>query len=423
MIMSNYKSILIISFYFPPYPKVGGRRWAKFAKYLNRMGIDSHVLCLTMNQDKKSPWDKDVIDYKDKVHRIKKKYLPPYFRRSVDNKSLIHKIRWIISYNVNKLLKTKGIGKFDDSSEKYKKEFFNRSKELIDQYDFQTIIVTVGPFRYGHELRKLKKKYPQKQFILDVRDFWEDWMFNYTDKQRIFERKIEEQTFKEFDLIFSCSKRICEHYKKKYQNQENKFKHLTHGYDKEDYNFIEKVEDKFNKKRDLKIAYTGSLYPDMEKYLDRLFKFLLSMKKYYKRIVLDLYCLDKGYEKYLEKSGDKIEVNFKIPLTITKLSIKLKNEYDYMLYMRSDKTHDKHIFSTKFFDYLGIGKRILFVGESGDVSDFIISNNIGLFLDEDNLDEIKKEIIGRNHNKYKSKFNKKKYEYSAITETLISYLN
>ena len=284
MIMSNYKSILIISFYFPPYPKVGGRRWAKFAKYLNRMGIDSHVLCLTMNQDKKSPWDKDVIDYKDKVHRIKKKYLPPYFRRSVDNKSLIHKIRWIISYNVNKLLKTKGIGKFDDSSEKYKKEFFNRSKELIDQYDFQTIIVTVGPFRYGHELRKLKKIYPHKQFILDVRDFWEDWMFNYTDKQRIFERKIEEQTFKEFDLIFSCSKRICEHYKKKYQNQENKFKHLTHGYDIEDYNFIEKIEDNFNKERDLKMAYSGSLYPDMEKYLDRLFKFLLSMKKYYKRI-------------------------------------------------------------------------------------------------------------------------------------------
>ena len=421
--MSVSKSILIISFYFPPYPKVGGRRWAKFAKYLNRMGIDSHVLCLTMNQDKKSPWDKDIIEYKEKVHRIKKDYIPPYFKRPIVDKDLFQKIKWVISYNFNKVLKSIGKGKFDDSSEKYKKEFFNRSKELIDQYDFQTIIVTVGPFRYGHELRKLKKKYPHKQFILDVRDFWEDWMFNYTDKQRKFERKIEEQTFKEFDLVFTCSKRICEHYKKKYQNQEKKFKHLTHGYDKEDYNFIEMIEDKFNKKRDLKIAYTGSLYPDMEKYFDRLLKFLLSMKKYYKRIVLDLYCVDKGYENYWKKSWDKIEINYKIPLSITKLSIKLKNEYDYMLYMRSDKTHDKHIFSTKFFDYLGIGKRIFFVGDKGDVSDFIVSYNIGLFLNEDNFLEIEKEIISQKQGNNASKFSMPNYDYLFITETLKSYLN
>ena len=417
-----HKSVLIISFYFPPYPKVGGRRWAKFAKYLNRKGVNSHVLCLTMNQDKKSPWDKDVIEYKEKVHRIKKDYLPPYFRRFSDNKSLIHKIRWIISYNVNKLLKTKGKGKFDDSSEKYKKEIFNKSVDLIDKYDYQTIIVSIGPFRYGHELRKLKEKYPNKQFILDVRDFWEDWMFNYTSEQRKFERKIEEQTFKEFDLIFSCANRIVEHYKSKYPDQKSKFKHLTHGYDKEDYHFIDNNKSKFDK-GDLKIAYSGSLYPDMENYLDCLFKLLLRLKESYKRVVLDLYCEYPSYENYWGDLQNKIQINYKSPLSIRELAVKLKYDYDYMLYLRSKKPFDRHFFSTKFFDYLGIGKRILFVGESGDVSDFIISNNIGLFLNEDNLDEIKKEIIGRNHDKYISKFNKKKYEYSAITETLISYLN
>ena len=91
--------------------------------------------------------------------------------------------------------------------------------------------------------------------------------------------------------------------------------------------------------------------------------------------------------------------------------------------MRSDKTHDKHIFSTKFFDYLGIGKRIFFVGDKGDVSDFIVSYNIGLFLNEDNFLEIEKEIISQKQDNNASKFSMPNYDYLFITETLKSYLN
>ena len=41
----NELNVLIISHYFPPVPGVGGRRWAKFVKYLSRIdGIQVDVI-------------------------------------------------------------------------------------------------------------------------------------------------------------------------------------------------------------------------------------------------------------------------------------------------------------------------------------------------------------------------------------------
>ena len=61
-------TVLIVSFYFPPYGGVGARRWAKFSKYLSKAGVKTHVLAA--NFDGNSPWTKDIKELEERTTRI-----------------------------------------------------------------------------------------------------------------------------------------------------------------------------------------------------------------------------------------------------------------------------------------------------------------------------------------------------------------
>ena len=52
--------ILLLSYFFPPYPGIGGRRWAKFAKYFTRRGLRVHVISAENPFPEISAWQHDV---------------------------------------------------------------------------------------------------------------------------------------------------------------------------------------------------------------------------------------------------------------------------------------------------------------------------------------------------------------------------
>jgi len=62
--MVNNK-VLIISYYFPPFQRVGGRRWAKHAKFLYKKGVDFKVLTGLYYGD--SPWSSDIEEFENKI--------------------------------------------------------------------------------------------------------------------------------------------------------------------------------------------------------------------------------------------------------------------------------------------------------------------------------------------------------------------
>ena len=64
------KKILIVTHIFPPTPGIGGRRWAKFAKYLSKTGNEVSVISAENHSIEKSQWEKDVLDSGIQVHRL-----------------------------------------------------------------------------------------------------------------------------------------------------------------------------------------------------------------------------------------------------------------------------------------------------------------------------------------------------------------
>src|SRR6185437_7132391 len=66
------KNVLIISYIFPPAPGIGGRRWAKFAKFFRRKNVDVYVISSKIVDDKVSTWATDVEGIE--VIRLDSKY-------------------------------------------------------------------------------------------------------------------------------------------------------------------------------------------------------------------------------------------------------------------------------------------------------------------------------------------------------------
>jgi len=54
------KNLLIINYAFPPNEGVGGRRWAKFSKYLKNHNVNIRVINAKKQNNKLSNWVNDV---------------------------------------------------------------------------------------------------------------------------------------------------------------------------------------------------------------------------------------------------------------------------------------------------------------------------------------------------------------------------
>ena len=78
--MFKEHNLLIISFFFPPYNGVSGRRWAKIIKYMYKKGV--HPIVLTGSLDNQEMfWVKDIESYRENIYRIKDKRY--YFKRTL----------------------------------------------------------------------------------------------------------------------------------------------------------------------------------------------------------------------------------------------------------------------------------------------------------------------------------------------------
>jgi len=132
------KNVLLICWSFPPNPGIGGRRWAKFAKYLQLAGYNLHVIKSTNTTNEVSTWADDVNQGKLEVYEIEPHR---YVRWLKGGPSIVQKLQHrIAKFALSKISK----GTIYDASIGTQTQVINLIQEIIEKNNIRKVIATIS---------------------------------------------------------------------------------------------------------------------------------------------------------------------------------------------------------------------------------------------------------------------------------------
>ncbi|GIV27431.1 MAG: hypothetical protein KatS3mg027_1245 [Bacteroidia bacterium] len=374
------KNILIINYVFPPYPGIGGRRWAKFAKYLHRRGHNVYVIAAQNPFDYESTFINDIKELpKENLF-----YLPSLYPKIMISplKSWWDKLKYQFWYRVLPLFTD---GNYYDRSMFWKRQLQNKIEELIHSKNIQTIIVSGPPFHYVYYTVQLREKYPDIKFIVDYRD---EWTFNGVhgidiigEKRKQKEIEKERYVCGKADVVLSCHEVILDYLNNLHENKKGLL--MQHAYDKDDFGSIKSIgknDEKSNK--DMIISIFGTIEQSKVNYLGEILRQFEKHRELYKKININIYSFNTLLLSSLINYKSKINFFQNVKPEILFNEIKLS---DFVLVFHPDRQRD--LITTKFPEIFYLQKPILFFCEKGLVSDFIIKHKIGVHLTEENFNE------------------------------------
>jgi glycosyltransferase involved in cell wall biosynthesis len=360
------KSILIVNYYFPPFHRVGGRRWAKFAKYLFRSGWDVHVVAGDF-PGSVSPWDKDTELYRDRIHRVTRKPLPlPFFKQKLPTNP-IEKIRWKLSQWFFEFYTKKNyVGDYTDPSYLDGPAFAVAVRNVLTANpQIKNVVVSVGPYYYAMDVLKLKRDFTEINFVLDFRDVWMDWP-GLSKKQIKVLSEFKSELHQLPDYFTTVSDILTDFLKLNYTQKSIT---IPHAIDEDDFIELPTLEPEPNK---LLFVYGGDLYHGIEHrltLLDELLK-LLNAKGYQAEAVF--YSDPRKHPQNIwahlrfEKSTLLDEFFQKVLIA------------DFALVVRGDVTVNQ--FTTKIFELVKLKRPILIIDKDQPELRFIKSKGLGLGL-------------------------------------------
>jgi glycosyltransferase involved in cell wall biosynthesis len=386
--------ILLVCYSFPPNPGVGGRRWAKFAKYLAKSGHYVEVINAKLTTKELSTWSKDaqLLHEKNHVHSLPTGY--PEIIKKIP-KTLFQKIQYRLSLEYLKL-KVKG-NLYDKSSLWHLNLIPFVQKKLNEGFD--TIICTAAPFHYLGEVAQLKVKFPSVNFIADFRDPWANNNISYgisdLNQKRLYEEKhLESSVFERFDYLI-CVDTIHETYIKGLNINPNKIKVVPNGFDPEDFTNIDT-----KKKQDSRtsIVFTGSLYSKALSHLEALYKVLLGNEYLKQEFVFNFYgSIPKEAHYLFENSALQSTLIFHGKVPLKEVGEKIVTSDLAMLFLTDDLNYTK---STKFYEYIHLRKKIAVFSKYGELNKYVEDKGIGYSIEPASIAEalikIKKDCLENN---------------------------
>jgi glycosyltransferase involved in cell wall biosynthesis len=280
-------------------------------------------------------------------------------------------------------------GNYNDISINTVNDFCKEARKIIESKPINTVILSVGPFRYSEILVQLKKEFPNIKFVIDYRDRREDGYAGLTETQKMFENNQQIEVLKQVDLIITVNDHISEEISK--INKSKKVYTMPHCVDTD---FLRLNIHTENKNAEGKFIYGGELYNGLENEVELFVKF----KQVFETIQTqksgaEFYLTYPAYPEIFEKDTS-VKTS---PFLNKKLYQQKLIEADYVLIFRPSWSAEA--LSSKFFELLCLRKPILYFGKKGKVSEFLLTNKLGFHITSENCNEMAHLLIANNKSK------------------------
>lgn len=378
--------ILIITFSFPPYFRVGARRWEIFAKELAERG-HKVVVFTSKSENFKDDSDSDLPNLK--IVRVSKRFEQSLIDFGKDLKSRL-------KYKFFKILyATIDNGNYYDYSIFWKRYFQYEIPEIIQEYNIKTVFITGGPYRYFLFAIKLKERF-KINVVVDYRDPWTTRKgFLEKDRNRlIIEQAYERKVLAEADNVIVASRDIEDEIRIHFSSipfQNNKIVVIENGIDiREGVNDVDDkyfVEKKTNDK--LSLVYYGGIGCEKQHFLEFV-KAIKDLEMEFNLKVSFFGNINSEYnEILLREKVESIQIHGRIS---SKMFLEISEKTDFFLYFKPFHKL-QNSFGVKFFDYLRARRLILSICPEGDVKDCIVKNKFGLILLPGKIKESLKNIF------------------------------
>lgn len=410
------RNILIVNYGFPPFPGIGGRRWALFAKCLEKYGYHVFAIGAKNPFNYKSSWDLGVGQlsgyYEVNLNYPKSLITFP--------SGLLGKIKyklslWLVKFNYK--------GNPYDRTIFWRSELHSKIKEIIERNNIGTIIVSAAPFSLLSHINELSIHYPNIKFIADIRDPWTTnvnaYGYSSLSKERFdYEVNLEKESLSNYQLVLTVNSTLTNYF----QNLYPKLKCITlpNGFDDEssiDFNGNELFKLDSNK---INIVFSGSFY-DNAFYLFKKLVDEISVLNHQNRI--KFYFIGNNFGPLKNYSlNSKVDDLFYFGKvnSSAEVDLILKQATYSMLFLTDDINYS---LSTKFCEYIKHAKPILLFSKEGFTSQYIIENDLGWHLTETNVKSVMSEILNSTTRSFPKEFDITQFSISKITSDLIEILN
>jgi len=369
------KSVLLISYTFPPAPGIGGRRWAKFAKYLALKDVDVYVISAENACAEISAWQADTASAGINKYLIPAKY--PAILSEMP-RTLLQRLQYKLALAK---VKKKTKGSIYDRGALSEQDILDTASRLIEENKIDRVICTGAPFSILYYGVLLKKKYPHIRLMGDMRDPW-TWGIGYgfgqmEEKRMAYEQALEKEVMEASDLVTVPVQPMLVHLQNSYPQHAAKMIQLSHGIDTDDIP-VEQSPPAIT--HTVKLIYSGTIYAGVEDILDSFSILLLQQEN---KFLFNIYTLSKKKALHDQFNRSPIQIHSPVPSTDLFTIIQ---QHDFYVSFVTEQYKD--FISTKYFEIIYLRKPILLISPKGELSEFILKNKLGLHFLPGELDKL-----------------------------------
>lgn len=368
------KKLLVISFFFPPSSKAGAHRAVSLAQFLPRFGWEPVFI---------APHESRYFGIPPRIDYKLNEIVRPFAVYNIPLKTPFQRGEEHLFARVTRKLLESSLP--PDSRIVWNLAIKKRLAEIINTHDIKAVFISATPFSSFLLAPHIKKEF-KLPVILDYRDPWSgNYEMKKTLPRRLTNLRFELQALKHADLVTTASYRIID-FIKDYLPQEyktlNDYYPLPYGFDKEF--FDTQVNPLYDVDHSVITGtFAGSVHgePFVDDILKgiNLFVSTLSKKNELKiNTYGTLFGISQNANKGLiQKYALGSTVNL-LPYVSYDNFLRVLRESHFLIMPHGSSDLARTLYPTKFFDYLGVRRPILYIGKEGQVWETISELGAGV---------------------------------------------